>query len=118
MRSGRCLLPREASGLALHPSVKGYCRPDLPAHYREKIGFVLWRMLTDRRQKAYFSSQDAGLLGLVGGTSGRIFFEGAQRGAEGAGSLPQERFLAANKIRFRSNASSYYPLEQPLPITW
>ncbi len=52
----------------------------------------------DRRQKAYFSSQDAGLLGLAGGTSGRIFFEGAQRGEEGAGSLPQERFLAANKI--------------------
>ena len=36
VRSGRCLLPREASGLALHPSVKGYCRPDLPAHCRGK----------------------------------------------------------------------------------
>ncbi len=35
VRSGGCLLQREASGLALHPSVKGYCRPDLPAHYRE-----------------------------------------------------------------------------------
>ncbi|AIB38157.1 hypothetical protein AO284_07255 [Pseudomonas sp. NZIPFR-PS2] len=102
VRSGRCLLQREASGLALHPSVKGYCRPDLPAHYREKIGFVLWRMVTDRRQKACFSSQSAGLLGLAGGTSGRIFFEGAQRGEEGPGSLPQERFLAANKIGFRS----------------
>ncbi|PQZ84963.1 hypothetical protein CQ048_24645 [Pseudomonas trivialis] len=104
-RSGRCLLQREASGLALHPSVKGYCRPDLPAHYREKIGFVLWRMVTDRRQKACFSSQDAGLLGLAEGTSGRIFFEGVQREEEGLGSLPQERFLAANKIRFSSNAS-------------
>ena len=92
------LAPAEASGLALHPGVKGYCRPDLPAHYREKIDFVLWRMVTDRRQKACFSSQDAGLLGLAGGTSGGIFFEGAQRGEEEAGSLPQERFLAANKI--------------------
>ena len=89
-----------ASGLALHPSVKGYCRPDLPAHYREKIGFVLLRMVTDRRQKACFSSQGAGLLGLAGGTSGRFFFEGAQRGEEGEVFWPQERFLAASTIRF------------------
>src|SRR5471030_2720451 len=97
-RSDWCMLQREASGLALHPRVKGYCRPDLPAHYREKIGFVLRRMATDRRQKACFSSQSAGLLGLAGGTSGRIFFEGVKRGDGEAGSLPQERFLAANKI--------------------
>ena len=30
------LAPAEASGLALHPGVKGYCRPDLPAHCRGK----------------------------------------------------------------------------------
>ena len=59
--------PAEASGLALHPRVKGYCRPDLPAHYREKIGFVLLRMRLDRRQKAWYLSQREGLQGFGAG---------------------------------------------------
>lgn len=65
VRSGRCKLARDASGLALHPSVKGYCRPDLPAHYREKFGFVLWRMVTDQRQKGRFLSRGESLRGVA-----------------------------------------------------
>jgi hypothetical protein len=56
-------------------------------------------MVTDRRQKACFSSQGSGLLGLAGGASGRIFFEDVQRGGKGGGALPQEPFLAANKFK-------------------
>ena len=66
-RSDWCMLQREASGLALHPSVKGYCRPDLPAHYREKNGFVLLRMRSERRQKARYLSQREGLQGFGAG---------------------------------------------------
>jgi hypothetical protein len=55
-----------ASGLALRPSVKGYCRPDLPAHYREKIGFVLRRMVTIGRCEAMVFGQSACLQGFAG----------------------------------------------------
>jgi len=62
-RSSRCKLARDASGLALHPCVKGYCRPDLPAHYREKIGFVLWWMTAVEELNVDFSSHGKGLQG-------------------------------------------------------
>lgn len=52
-RSDWCMLQREASDLALHPSVKGYCRPDLPAHYREKFDFVLRRIASAVGQNAW-----------------------------------------------------------------
>ena len=53
--------PAEASGLALRPCVKGYCRPDLPAHYREKFGFVLWWMTAVEELNVDFSSHGKGL---------------------------------------------------------
>lgn len=56
----------EASGLALYPSVKGYCRPDLPAHYREKIGFVLRRMVTIEGQNAVVFGRSVCLQGFAG----------------------------------------------------
>src|SRR5471032_157598 len=65
-RSDWCMLQREASGLALHPSVKGYCRPDLPAHYREKIGFVLRRMVTREGQNGALFGQGVCLQGFAG----------------------------------------------------
>ncbi|MGK9559456.1 hypothetical protein O6495_24840, partial [Salmonella enterica subsp. enterica] len=56
----------KASGLALHPGVKGYCRPDLPAHYREKIGFVLRPMVTMEGQNAVVFGQSVCLQGFAG----------------------------------------------------
>lgn len=53
--------PAEASGLALRPCVKGYCRPDLPAHYREKFGFVLRPMVPIERRNDVVFGQSAGL---------------------------------------------------------
>ena len=58
--------PAEASGLALRPNVMGYCRPDLPAHYREKFGAVLRRMVSARAQNEDFFTRSAGLQGLAG----------------------------------------------------
>ncbi|CAN2980255.1 hypothetical protein METHPM2_670002 [Pseudomonas sp. PM2] len=55
------LAAAQAQGLALHPCVKGYCRPDLPAHYREKIGFVLGGMAEREGQNVGLSSQSTGL---------------------------------------------------------
>lgn len=83
--------------------VRGYCRPDLPVHYREKISFVLRRMASVDGQKATFAGQAAGLLGFAGVG----FFSGSGEGKGGAcqasDSWPQERFLAADKIRLSFN---------------
>ncbi|CAI8933487.1 hypothetical protein EMIT0357P_40566 [Pseudomonas marginalis] len=65
-RSGGCILQRRLKVWLFVPCVKGYCRPDLPAHYREKFGFVLRRMVSDQRQKGGYLSQSEGLRGVDG----------------------------------------------------
>ena len=60
------LAPAQASGLALRPCVKGYCRPDLPAHYREKIGFVLGRIVSVGGEKGGDLDESEGLQGVAG----------------------------------------------------
>ena len=46
--------------------VKGYCRPDLPAHYREKFAFVLRRIASVEGQNEGISGRGTGLQGFAG----------------------------------------------------
>ena len=89
VRSGGCLLLRDASGLALHPGVKGYCRPGLPAHCRGKKPAGVGTDGHGERPEWRVFRPECGFIRLCWGwiflTGGGMFFTGS--GREGGGRL-------------------------------
>ena len=81
------LAPAEASGLALHPGVKGYCRPDLPAHCRGKKRLCVGADGHGDRPEWRVFRPECGFIRLCWGwiflTGGGMFFVGLGGGARG-----------------------------------